>query len=121
MPKKRRGNQSSARGVTAARASRLCRLLKLLDAEPQTRSLLIGRLRLDLRGFYRDLHLLRASGIHVVLRQRKYTLKEKPDVAMALLPFPDPCLTLGEAMQLAKGKNRAHAKLKKQIGGILRG
>jgi predicted DNA-binding transcriptional regulator YafY len=104
--------------VTAERAARLYRLLKLLATGPQPRASLARRLRLDVRGFYRDLELLRTAGIDLALVEGRYTLQEKVADAIARLPFPDPRLTLGEAAQLAKGRSRAHRKLKAQIGAI---
>jgi hypothetical protein len=77
------------------------------------------RLRLDVRGFYRDLELLRAVGIAVPLRDRRYTLDETVAAATSRLPLPDPRLTLGEALQLAKGRTPAHRKLKEQIAVIV--
>src|SRR5262249_27110576 len=97
---------------------RLFRLLKFLCAKPQTRETLIRRLGLDIRGFYRDLELLRATGIDLLLVDRRYVLHETIDDVLARLPFPDPRLTLGEAIQLAKGRTRAHRKLKDQIAVI---
>jgi hypothetical protein len=107
------------RTVTAERAARLHRLLQLLGARPLTRDQLMRRLHLDMRGFYRDLELLRGSGISVNLAGSRYTLEEATADAVARLPFPDPRLTLGEALQLAKGRTRAHRKLKQQIDEIL--
>jgi predicted DNA-binding transcriptional regulator YafY len=109
-----------SRSVSAERAERLFRLLQLLGSGPQTRASLIRRLRLDVRGFYRDLELLRAAGIGVPLRDRRYTLEEKVAVATSRLPLPDPHLTLGEALQLAKGRTPAHRKLKEQIALIVK-
>jgi len=40
--------------------------------------------------------------------------------AIARLPFPDPVLTLGEARELAKGRNLAQRKLKQQITWIIK-
>jgi hypothetical protein len=108
------------RSVSAERAERLYRLLQLLATGPQTRASLIRRLRLDMRGFYRDLELLRAAGISVPLRNRRYTLEDDVTAAFHRLPFPDPRLTLGEAVQLAKGRSLAHRKLKEQIAVIVR-
>jgi hypothetical protein len=108
------------RSVSAERAERVYRLLQLLAIGPQTRATLIRRLRLDVRGFYRDLELLRAAGIAVPLRNRHYTLEEDVVAATNRLPFPDPRLTLGEALQLAKGRSLAHRKLKEQIALIVR-
>jgi hypothetical protein len=77
------------------------------------------RLRLDVRGFYRDLELLRAAGVTVSLQNRRYTLVDRLKDALAKLPLPDPDLTLGEAEQLARGRTAAHRKLREQIGRIL--
>jgi predicted DNA-binding transcriptional regulator YafY len=105
--------------VTAERAARLYRLLQLLTAGPQTRATLMRRLRLDIRGFYRDLELLRSWGIDLPLVKRRYTIAGAADEAIARLPFPDPGLTLAEAIQLSKGRTAAHRKLKEQIAQII--
>jgi predicted DNA-binding transcriptional regulator YafY len=107
------------RAVSAERAARLYRLLQLLRGGPQTRLALTRRLRLDIRGFYRDLELLRDSGIRVSLREGRYALADPVAQAVPRLPFPDPHLTLGEATQLAKGRTAAHRKLKAQLAQIL--
>jgi hypothetical protein len=111
---------SAAKAVTPERAARLYRLLHLLGAGPQSRSALTRRLRLDVRGFYRDLELLRSAGIGVSLENRRYALEESVDSASGRLPFPDPRLTLSEALQLAKGRSAAHRKLKEQIAEIIK-
>ena len=105
--------------VTPERAARLHRLLHILRDGPQTRAGLIRRLRLDVRGFYRDLDTLRQAGIDVLLNGRRYYLAGSAAAAVLLLPFPDPHLTLGEAMALAKGRSRAHRLLKQQIQQIV--
>jgi predicted DNA-binding transcriptional regulator YafY len=102
-------------GVTAERFARLHRLLLLLARKPQPREALARQLRLDVRGFYRDLELLRTSGIRVTLEKGRYELADDTDEAAARLPFPDPHLTLGEARQLAKGRSAVHRKLQAQI------
>ena len=111
---------AAARGgtVTAERASRLYKLLQLLGTGPQSRDTLIQHLGLDIRGFYRDLEVLRGAGIPVALQNRNYVLGETADKAVAKLPFPDPHLTLGEAQQLAKGRTASHRKLKSQLDQI---
>jgi predicted DNA-binding transcriptional regulator YafY len=121
MAKRRATPSESASGkaVTAERAARLYRLLKLLGGGPRTRTFLTRQLHLDIRGFYRDLELLRSAGIDLPLNEGRYTIDEPIAGAVARLPFPDPRLTLGEAMQLAKGRSPAHAKLKKQINAIV--
>jgi hypothetical protein len=105
--------------VTAQRAARLYRLVTLLAGGPQTRDAIRKSLRVDVRGFYRDLGLLRQSGIHVPLRDGHYALNMAPTTAYARLPFPDPHLNLGEARQLAQGNSAPHRKLKKLIAQVV--
>jgi hypothetical protein len=105
--------------VTAERFARLYRLLQFLAGGPQTRDRLTRTLRLDVRGFYRDLELLRAAGIGVALEEGRYGLVGELEDALARLPFPDPHLTLGEARQLAKGRSRAHRYLQEQIERVV--
>lgn len=119
MAKKRsKAPPPAAKMVTAERAARLYRLLQLLGEKPQTRAVLQKRLRLDVRGFYRDLKLLRSAGIDLLLLKKRYVLQEPVAVVIGRLPFPDPHLTLGEAIQLAKGRTNAHRKLKEQLAQI---
>jgi hypothetical protein len=106
--------------VTAERFGRLYRLVQFLAAGPRTRERLTRHLRLDVRGFYRDLELLRSAGISVTLTEGRYELGGPAEEALARLPFPDPRLTLGEAQQLARGRTGAHQYLKGQIEGNLR-
>jgi hypothetical protein len=98
--------------VTPERFARLVRLVRLLAERPQTRQALARRLRLDVRGFYRDLELVRAAGVPVTLAEGRYGLGGALASALAGLPFPDPHLTCGEAVQLARGRTAAHRKLK---------
>jgi hypothetical protein len=116
--KPRKASQAPAKTVTAERAARLYRLLKLVGERPRTRDDLRRRLRLDVRGFYRDLELLRAAGIDLPLVEHRYKLQAGVAEVLAQLPFPDPRLTLGEARQLARGRTKAHRKLKEQIEQI---
>jgi predicted DNA-binding transcriptional regulator YafY len=108
---KKRSPTPPCKSVTAERAARLYRLVELVGQGPQTRSMLMRRLGLDVRGFYRDLELLRTAGITLRLQKQRYTLPEDPKEASARLPFPDPCLTLGEAQQLVKARSAAHRKI----------
>jgi predicted DNA-binding transcriptional regulator YafY len=120
MAKKRTSARRSSAAVTARRAPRLYRLLKLLGKGPQTRAKLIRQLALDIRSFYRDLNLLRDAGIEVLLQGGHYLLQGTVTAAVARLPFPDPLLTLGEAQQLARGRSAAHRRLKKLIDQIIK-
>ncbi len=120
MASKRRPVQPAA-PVTPERAARLYRLLSLLGRKPQTRTMLVRSLKFGVRGFYRDLEALRLADIEVVLKEGKYILTDKLADAVARLAFPDPGLTLGEATQLARGRSKAHRKLKAQVAQITRG
>ena len=95
-------------------------MLTLLGKGPQTRAGLTRRLKVGVRDFYRDLVVLNQVGIEVILEEGRYLLAEESTKAIDSLPFPDPGLTLGEARQLAKGRSRAHKKLKEQIDQIVK-
>ncbi len=118
MAKPRRPSTPSP-GLTAERAARLCRLLRLVGVRGQSRAMLLKRLKLDVRGFYRDVKILRDVGIVVELQKGKYVLEGDAEEAIQHLPFPDPHLTLGEARQLAKGRSAIHRKLKGLLDEIL--
>jgi hypothetical protein len=126
LNKGRRAQSSMARrrqppgtaSVTPVRAGRLFRLLTLLAAGPQSRTTLTRRLRLGIRGFYRDLEALRLAGITVTLANGKYALVEPPELAIDRLPFPDPGLLLGEARVLARGRSPGHKKIRAQLHEI---
>src|SRR4051812_39228054 len=83
--------------VTADRFRRLYRLLGELGTGPKTRDHLTRTLSIDVRGFYRDLELVRAVGIGVALAEGRYALSGGLDEARDRLTFPDPHLSLGEA------------------------
>jgi biotin operon repressor len=105
--------------LTAQRAARLYRLLTLLEDGPQTRQQLLRRLRIDIRGFYRDLESLRELGIEILTDDNRYGLLGKLEDALARLPFPDPGLNFRDVQQLAKGDTAAHRKLKQRINSFL--
>ncbi len=111
MAKKRKQTLAS-KLVTPERAARLYRLLQLLGRGPRSRELLLRRLRLNVRGFYRDVETLQKLGIPITLGSRGYTLEVERGEALARLPFPDPGLTFAEAQQLSRGRTAAHRKLK---------
>jgi predicted DNA-binding transcriptional regulator YafY len=108
--------------LTAQRAARLYRLLTLLGDGPLTRLQLTRRLKIDIRGFYRDLESLRGLGIAVETGDdNRYSLVGSLDDALARLPFPDPGLNFRDVQQLAKGETAAHRKLKQKINSFLGG
>ncbi len=109
----------AALSLTPRRAGRLYRLLTQLGSGPQTRAALLRRLKLDVRGFYRDLEVLRQLDIVVTTDQTKYVLAGGVDDALSRLPFPDPGLNLREVMQLSSGTTAAHRKLRKRLDEFL--
>lgn len=109
--------------LTPLRAARLYRLLTLLGGGPQTRNFLLRRLKIDVRGFYRDLETLGLLGIDVTSAgdETRYALVGDLDDALAKLPFPDPGLNVRDALQLANGSTAAHRKLKQRVNSFLNG
>src|SRR5262249_58458222 len=105
--------------VTVERAARLCKLVHCLGTGSQTRAALLRRLKIDVRGFYRDLEAIRAAGVEVTLSKGRYQLEASLDQALARLPFPDPHLTVAEARTLARGRSAAHRKLQNQLAQVL--
>jgi biotin operon repressor len=118
MAKKKTAEPIEVSSVTADRAARLYRLVRLLTDAPQSRAALLRRLNLNIRGFYRDLEALRTAGVTILLVKGRYTLDHDPHEAIELLPFPDPGLTMGEARQLAKGRTRGHKKIQVHLKNI---
>jgi predicted DNA-binding transcriptional regulator YafY len=102
-------------GVTPDRFTRLVRLLHLVAEKSLPRDVLTRRLKIDVRGFYRDLGLIRAAGIRLALDDGRYRLADGLETALGLLPFPDPHLTLAEARLLSRGRTPAHRKLREQL------
>jgi hypothetical protein len=118
MAKRKASRGSAVAAVSLERAARLYRMLITLGQGPQTRAALVRRLRLGIRGFYRDLEVLRTVNIMVELSAGRYRLSEELVSVLERLPFPDPGLNLGEARQLAKGRSPAHKKIREQLAKI---
>lgn len=97
--------------ITPERIRRLVRMLRQLGRGSQLRSTLVRQLRVGMRGFYRDLQVLRGVGIHVKLVQGRYQLMEQDAQVVDQLPFPDPGLTLGEARTLSRGGSPGNKKI----------
>jgi hypothetical protein len=95
-------------------------LLTSLGEAPQSRQQILRKLRIDVRGFYRDLEALRCLGVEVhVSDDNRYSLTIDVDEALARLPFPDPGLNFRDVQQLSKGETPAHRKLKRRINSFL--
>ncbi len=119
MEKKSKTDQAASPTVSLERARRLIRLVQMLGVGSQGRAKLMRPLRLDVRGFYRDLQCLRAAGIEVTLQEGKYALEGNETEALSRVPFPDPGFSLGEAMALSKGRSGPHLKLKHLIASLM--
>ena len=108
--------------LTAQRAARLYKLLTLLGEGPLTRRSLLSRMKMDVRGFYRDLEALRGFRIEIGLGlDNRYALPIKLDEALARLPYPDPGLSVRDVLQLCNGSTAAHRKLKQSVNTFLQG
>lgn len=105
--------------ITPQRAARLYRLLSLTAASARTRRALLTKLRVDVRGFYRDVEYLRGLGVEVSLEEDKYRLQGALDAALARLPFPDPGLSLRDALTLCQGKTDAHRRLRRKLDSFI--
>jgi predicted DNA-binding transcriptional regulator YafY len=105
--------------VTLERASRLARLLKLIAKTARTREALLAKLHLDVRGFYRDLKLLRDRGVLLSADRDSYRLLEDLDDARAKLPAPDPMLSVADLKALSKGTTDAHKRLRKLYDALV--
>jgi hypothetical protein len=117
---RRRKPASAAVILTAPRAARLYRLLTVLGDGPQTRRVLLLRMKVDVRGFYRDLELLRDLRIDITLGpDNRYTLPISLDESLARLPFPDPGLSVRDVLQLCNGSTAAHRTMKLSVATIL--
>jgi hypothetical protein len=115
----RRGPAADRSALTPERFVRLYRLIQIIGKAPQDRRALAKRLSVDIRGFYRDLDVVRKAGVPIDLAAGRYSLSETVAKALARLPFPDPHLTLGDARSLAKGRTKTHQLLKAQINAII--
>jgi hypothetical protein len=105
--------------ITPGRAARLYHLLTLTAAAPKPRPVLLKKLKVDLRGFYRDVGFLRGRDIELTCDGDKYQLAGDLDAALDRLPFPDPGLSLRDALQLAEGRTAAHRKLKARLTSFI--
>ncbi len=97
--------------ITLGRASRLYRLVTMLQAEATSREALLDRLAIGLRTFYRELDLLKKCGIKVKREGKSYILRSTMAEAETRLPFPDPQLSFAEMAELAKMPGDASRRL----------
>lgn len=105
--------------ISPHRAARLYRLLTLVGERPQKRSVLLRKLRVDLRSFYRDIKFLRMLDIQFSSADSSYCLSQNLDDALGRLPFPDPGLSVRDVLHLVNGSTDAKKKLKRKAELIL--
>lgn len=118
MAKQRRRPAGPTAAITFERAVRIYRLLCILAESPQTRPVLIRRLAVGVRDFYRDLEILRTANVRVMYHQGKYSLATGLAQAQAAMPFPNPGFTLGEVEGLARGRSAVHRRLREQVKAL---
>lgn len=114
-----KADSPSATSVTLERATRLSRMLKLIAKSARPRDALLTKLKLDVRGFYRDLKTLRDRGILVSADGDTYRLCEDLGEARSKLPCPDPMLSVAELQVLSKGHTEAHRKLRRLLDSLV--
>ncbi len=105
--------------ISPQRATRFYRLISWLAQGHQTRDAITKKLKVDERSFYRDLERLRSLGINVTAEDNKYTLEGTLEIALTKLPFPDPGLSMNDALTLAKGTSAAHKRFREYLNTIL--
>jgi predicted DNA-binding transcriptional regulator YafY len=111
---------SEKSSVTVERASRLARLLKLTSTKtPKTRDDLILRLKVNVRGFYRDVKLIRECGVQLHAEKDKYHLTEDLSAAQGKLPCPDLGLSVSDLQSIARGSSETHKRIQRLLLDIL--
>lgn len=104
--------------LTAERAGRLYRLVKLLAGGNCSRHHLTKRLRVGTRTCYRDIDVLRECGVRVDTVAGGYALGESMDAALFKVPFPDPNLSFGDMLTLMRGRSASHRRLQRVVASI---
>jgi hypothetical protein len=105
--------------LTAARANRLCKMLMALNGGPQAKDDLVRKLRLEERGFFRDLKLIRQLGIAVASADNRYLLTISLNEALSKLPVPDLKLSLRDALELSHGQSPTHRRVRRKIEALI--
>jgi predicted DNA-binding transcriptional regulator YafY len=113
------GRRRPAVHISLGRAARLHRLVEYLAERPRTRSAILGKLRIGLRTFYRELELLRRCGVKVRLTAKAYELLTTTTEAEGRLPFPDPQLSFAEMAELAAGPSDAARRLAALLASVV--
>jgi hypothetical protein len=101
------------------RAARLHHLVMLLAEEPRTRDVILSRLQVGLRTFYRELELLKRCGVKVQQKSKAYTLLATAEQAEGKLPFPDPQLSFAEMAELSRCPGDAAKRLAEMLSSVV--
>ncbi|CAN5455435.1 hypothetical protein BH11PLA2_BH11PLA2_31990 [soil metagenome] len=105
--------------ITADRANRLCKMLFALGDGPQAKDRLVKKLKLEERGFFRDLRLIRDLGISITHHDNQYLLTASLEDALRKLPVPDLKLSLADALDLARGQAPVHKRVRKKLEAFI--
>jgi predicted DNA-binding transcriptional regulator YafY len=105
--------------ITLGRAARLHHLVMLLAQAPRTRDEVLVALRIGLRTFYRELDLLKRSGVKIQQKNKAYALLTTAEQAEGRLPFPDPQLSFAEMAELARGPGEAAKRLAEILASVV--
>jgi predicted DNA-binding transcriptional regulator YafY len=114
-------DRDETNGIASHRASRLYKLVTLIGEKAKTRETLLRKLKIDVRCFYRDLEFLRLLGIAIATTAGEYHLGGSLEDALGRIPFPDPCFSVRDAIQLVNGSAAVKKKLKKKLESVIGG
>ena len=101
------------------RAARLHHLVMLLAESPRTRDVILARLQVGLRTFYRELELLKRCGVKIQQKNKAYTLLATAEQAEGKLPFPDPQLSFAEMAELSRCSGDAGRRLAEMLANVV--
>lgn len=112
------GRRKGVGPITPGRAERLHHLISLLSQGIAERDVLLKRLAMGIRTFYRELEMLKRCGVKVRRDGKTYGLKTTLQEAERLLPFPDPQLSFAEVADLSKLTGSAASRLAELYGTL---
>lgn len=105
--------------LTPDRTHRLCKMLMALGKGPLGKDALVKKLKVEERGFFRDLAFLRSLGIDVGNNTKGYFLAISLDDAFCKLPIPDLRITLSDALELSHGPTPAQRRVRKKLESVI--
>jgi hypothetical protein len=91
----------------------------MLEIEATSREVILVRLAIGLRTFYREVDLLKKCGIKVRRDGKTYVLTSTMAEAEARLPFPDPQLSFAEMAELSRLPGEAALRLAEIYRGVI--